>query len=222
MQSVCERIVVLDDHSSDGTAQYCASEGAEVLSSPFAGRDEARDKTWLLENAGLEPGDWVCLFDGDEILHPEDGGILKREILSRQYRSYVIRILFLWDRPTQVRMDGVYGRFARSGRPSIFEYRQGQSFRGPGGANYHCGSVPSQLMGTWGQSQARLLHMGYMHREDRIRKYGVYTQTDQATLAIEDGYRHMAIGDLFPADSQFRHGGPLQLCPLPSWELATV
>jgi hypothetical protein len=57
---------------------------------------------------------------------------------------------------------------------------------------------------------ARLLHYGYLHREDRIRKYEWYTQQDPDNQA-EDFYRHTVIGDLFPAEIRFRHGGPLKL-----------
>lgn len=34
------------------------------------------------------------------------------------------------------------------------------------------------------------------------------------SLRLEDGYRHMLIGDYFPAESRFCHGGPLKLTPL--------
>jgi len=52
-----------------------------------------------------------------------------------------------------------------------------------------------------------------MHRADRERKYQWYNAQDPNN-AIEDRYRHMVIGDLFPADSKFDHGGPLKLAQL--------
>jgi hypothetical protein len=57
---------------------------------------------------------------------------------------------------------------------------------------------------------APILHYGYMHREDRVRKYVWYNKQDPGNK-VEDCYRHMVVGDIFPADAHFMHGGPLKL-----------
>jgi len=56
----------------------------------------------------------------------------------------------------------------------------------------------------------RCLHYGYMRPEDRLRKYEWYRNMDSGA-DLEDGYRHIVIGDIFPADSRFRYAGPLKL-----------
>jgi hypothetical protein len=56
----------------------------------------------------------------------------------------------------------------------------------------------------------RLLHYGYLHKEDRVRKFHWYNKIDPNN-AFEDQYRHMVIGDVFPADSSFKWAGPLEL-----------
>jgi hypothetical protein len=43
-----------------------------------------------------------------------------------------------------------------------------------------------------------------------VRKYEWYRNIDGEN-PVEDGYRHMVVGDIFPAESRFRYGGPLQL-----------
>lgn len=200
---VCEHVLVFDDHSVDATADLCAMmPHVTVIHSPFSGLDETRDKNWLLEKARAE--DMVLMIDGDEVLTPQARQAI-REALASGGACFSLPILYLWDRETQVRVDGVYGRFAR---PSMF--RPGNyHFESTGaGGNFHCGNAPLALQGSARMLDAPLLHYGYMNREDRIRKYDWYNLRDPDN-ANENGYRHMVVGDVFPADACFRHGGPL-------------
>ena len=118
----------------------------------------------------------------------------------------------MWDREDQVRVDRWYCDFRR---PSLFRLTdRALTFRRtPYGGHFHCSSAPAQLLNRIQPIDARLLHYGYLRREDRIRKYHWYNQIDPGN-PIEDGYRHMVIGDLFPAESRFRWAGPLELANL--------
>src|SRR5437899_367770 len=62
---VCDRVLVMDDHSTDDTAAICRSLGVEVVESPFFDLNEARDKNWLLDQV---KADWILMIDGDEVL----------------------------------------------------------------------------------------------------------------------------------------------------------
>ena len=105
---LCDRVLVMDDHSTDDTAKLCAAlPGVEVLESPFTGLDETRDKNWLLEQA--RSADWIVMIDGDEMLKPGCADIFREAMQRRDVPSVSMRILYLWDREDQVRMDGVYG-----------------------------------------------------------------------------------------------------------------
>lgn len=209
LRPLCSAVHVLDDHSDDGTPEICEQLGATVYRSPFAGLDEVRDKNYLLDQiAPLHP-DWVIMIDGDEALAPGGAAQLEREVRKPRVEALSLRVLYLWDRPDQVRMDGVY---ARLWRPSVFRYGA-QRFRPTThGGNFHCGNVPPGV-GPTILSAAALVHFGYMDREDRLRKYDFYNSKDPGSKS-EDGYRHMVIGDLFPPDSRFRWAGPLKLEPL--------
>lgn len=214
MQPLCTRIFILDDHSSDDTPRICARvPGVELYLSPFDDTREDRDKNWLLQHveAAVNPGEWILAIDGDEEIEP--GGLEKIARIagnSPHHDTYKFQVLYLWDSPEQVRVDGVYARFFR---PSMFRMRPGARFRSHAGAGFHCGNVPEPIRIDY--ADVRLLHWGYMTREDRLRKYAFYTAPDkQPVPEREDGYRHCVVGDLFPASSQFRHGGPLKLVPL--------
>jgi glycosyltransferase involved in cell wall biosynthesis len=63
----CDEIVIIDDHSVDGTPQKAASRGARVLSHGF--ETFARQRNWAMDNAQLKH-DWVLHLDADEAMTP--------------------------------------------------------------------------------------------------------------------------------------------------------
>lgn len=223
MLPACERIFVFDDHSTDETVTICQSIPEVVLfHSPFDGLDETRDKNWLLARVATEirPGDWIVSIDGDEEI--AEGGaqeICRLAALPSGPDAYRFQVLYLWDRADQIRVDGIYKRFSRS---SMFRYHPGAQFRSSCGGGFHCGNVPQPR--DLGMSTIRLLHYGYMVKEDRIRKWHFYNESDPVNEA--EGYSpdfperrtypHIVQGDVpeVPAHIKLRHAGPLELRPL--------
>jgi glycosyltransferase involved in cell wall biosynthesis len=241
---VCDRVLVFDDHSEDGTADLAYDVDFKVLvaDSPFSGLDEVRDKNHLLDWASTFSPDWLLCIDGDEMLAPASVPILK-QALEGGSRCISMRIPYLWDREDQIRVDGVYGEFRRHSafRPSKRRYSSSQA------GGFHCGNVPiANRASTLTLDTIELMHFGYMHAEDRARKYAWYNAVDPANQA-EDCYRHIAAGlevpypglvarqvaarqvaglpalkahEILPkpprADEKTMHGGPLKLIKLAS------
>lgn len=213
LRPLCSDIFVMDDHSTDETAEICRQHGALVFPSPFSDLNEGRDKNWLLEQIGPTRPDWVVMVDGDEILEPGAADKLLPLMRSGLFETIRMRIVYLWDTRDQIRTDGIYGTFRRS---SAFRWNDAARFR----HGFHCSNVPTQ---GWRQrmaeSEVRLLHLGYLHREDRVRKFAWYNQHDPNNR-VEDCYRHMVQGDVpeVPATwrrgRELRHAGPLTLEPL--------
>lgn len=210
---VCERVLVFDDHSNELTRVLAANSGATVIPSPFDDLNETRDKNHLLTQAyACPPADgWCIMIDGDEELMAEDVPVLKA-LLDGEARAYSLRVLYLWDREDQVRIDGVYGKFRR---PSVFRLQRDLSFQGKGPHGLHPRCVPVQLQAGCQPCKVRLKHYGYLNREDRLRKFDWYNRIDPENV-IEDGYRHMIQGDVawLPAGARLKHAGPLTLMPL--------
>ena len=210
---LCDQIIVMDDHSSDDTLLRCRSfPKVNAFESPFEADvlNEARDKNLLLDIAKNQKPDWIIAVDGDEVLAPGSEQLL-RAAMAWPLPCLSLRVRYLWDRADQVRADGVYGDFHRE---SVFRPNGARFPQNGNGGNFHCGNVP------WALRQKRmivdgaaLLHFGYLHQADRKRKFDWYNQTDPNNQR-EDHYRHMVIGDIFPADSRFAYGGPLRLEPL--------
>lgn len=212
LKPCCQRVFLMDDHSTDKTASIASRRGARVFHSPFDCLDEARDKDWLLAKvaAECEPGTWVVCIDGDEILaNPQ---VINELIATGTGKAYTFRVIYLWNDRKHERVDGVYGRFYR---PSMFQLRPGLAFRRTSaGGNFHCCNVPVQCCYSQA-SDVVLLHLGYMHREDRLRKWNWYKAKDPGNR-LEDGYRHMVQGDVpeVPATAKLLHAGPLEIRPL--------
>lgn len=209
-----DKLLVFDDHSTDETRHICRSfRNVEVFESPFEGINEARDKNFLMERLEEQasPGDWVTSIDGDEELAPGSADVIRRIVAEDGGAdTYRFKVLYLWNRPNQIRTDGIYADFRR---PSFFRFRRGARFNHWCGGGFHCGNVPEPNVIR--SAPVHLLHYGYMSKDDRIRKYHWYNADDkQPVPKLEDGYRHMVIGDLFPENSQFKHAGPLKLEPL--------
>ena len=221
----CRRIYVFDDHSSDDTPQIANRCGAWVYLSPFMDFDEARDKEFLTKKIAEEWdfNTWILMIDGDEILAP--GG--KSEILNTiddnmGMNAFSLRILYLWNSPDQIRIDGVYGKFHR---PSLFRLGREYIFRRtlPDG-NLHCSNVPARYLSNYGYCPAKIFHLGYMHREDRINKWKYYNEIDprninegyDARCPGRGAYPHIVQGDIpeVPEDAVLKHAGPLKLQPL--------
>ncbi len=208
-----KHLYVFDDHSTDNTREICQSyEKVSVIRSPFDGKlNESADKNYLLDivETGINPGDWCLFLDGDEMLSAEAQERLPLW-LSSPATALSLRVWYLWDRETQKRVDGVYGDFHRE---SIFRPNGARFGTNGCGGNFHCGNVPWALRQKREVIDAPILHFGYMHREDRVRKYVWYNKQDPGNKT-EDHYRHMVIGDIFPAEAKFMHGGPLKLAEL--------
>lgn len=205
---LCDEIFVFDDHSKDNTVEICKSiPRVTVHRSPFEGLNEARDKSHLLSIAEAQKPDWILFIDGDEMLAPGSLEGLKRAMEGNS-PCLSLRVRYLWDREDQVRTDGVYGDFHRE---SVFRPDGSRFTTNGNGANFHCGNVPAAIRHKRTVlSGVSLLHFGYMNKADRIRKFEFYNARDPQN-SREDFYKHMVIGDVFPAESKFAHGGPLKL-----------
>lgn len=212
---LCDRLFVLDDHSTDGTAEICAAvPRTTVLQSPFVGLNESRDKNWLYDQIVREcKPEWILCIDGDEVLEKRGPQIVRDTCKDfPDCNAFALKIAFLWNDPRTVRVDRIYDDFWR---PSIFrpyfdqpmvpdsrkllsEFRfMSTPFgrkRGNDQPNLHCSSIPQRFIHQNRICPARLKHYGYMERAWRVKKLDYYTSIDWLNRS-EDCYRHMTQGD---------------------------
>ena len=218
----CHEIFLFDDHSSDQTREIAKGKGALVIDSPFESFDEARDKDHLVSCIAEKypVGTWIIMIDGDEILAPDAKEVLLRDMEFNPFAvAWKLRILYLWNSRDQIRIDGVYGHFER---PSVFRLQVNNGFKrtSPAG-NLHCSSVPASLAFRSRSSHASILHLGYMERIDRLRKWEYYNSLDPCNECegfdfnhVERGsYPWIVQGDIpeVPSDIKLKCAGPLEL-----------
>jgi Glycosyl transferase family 2/Methyltransferase domain len=192
---VCDKVLVLDDGSTDGTQDIVRSFGDKcvLIQSPFTGVNEGRDKRHLLQHVVAVNPTWALWIDGDEVLEDNADKLLADELAIKNVASYLLPVLYFWDSLDQYRVDGVYANFHRA---SLFRVA-GQAtarlhFATSGGeADLHNGgNCPQGLDGAVLFSKLRIKHYGYLTWEQRQKKYEWYNRIDPNNEA-EDCYRHI-------------------------------
>jgi glycosyltransferase involved in cell wall biosynthesis len=172
-------IIITDDASDDDTAEICKRWTRRVQTSdaPMFWEHEGRARQRHLDYAAqfMSPGDWVLSLDADETINDPE----KLVRATKQARPTDVAIglpLYEFWSTTQYRTDGLwFGAMASR----LFRWQEGARILDKG---MGCGSEPTYVQdavarGRWlKQSDAHLLHWGYLRVADRERKYLRYTQ----------------------------------------------
>jgi hypothetical protein len=192
--TICDKVLVFDDHSTDDTRDIVRSFGelCILMESPFSGLDEARDKNYILEHLVIANPEWVLWVDGDEVLESNAARVLEPALNDESACAFTLPFAYFWNDREHVRIDGVYGDFCRT---TMFRVK-GQDtvalrFLATGsGPNFHCGTYPQGLCGNVRYLDTRMKHYGYLTPEQRQAKFEWYNKIDPNNER-EDCYRHM-------------------------------
>lgn len=193
--NVTDRVILFDDHSTDSTCKIANSFGSKVtvMVSPFQGLDEARDKDYLLGQALQHKPDWIVQLDGDEAFTWKGMDEIRPWLKQNKLPGIMhFRIAYLWDNIGRERVDAVYANFVRPRAYSLFNQPQ-KTFtyrRTSHGGNFHCGQIPTGLIGERRDMKCPVKHYGYLHAADRERKYKWYNEKDPNNTS-EGHYRHV-------------------------------
>jgi len=77
-----EKVIVLDSHSTDQTAEIARAAGAEVVQFDYRG-GYPKKRQWALDNLAIQTP-WILLLDADEVVPPELWTEIGRAIVSPQ------------------------------------------------------------------------------------------------------------------------------------------
>lgn len=175
-----DKIIVVDDCSTDGTFQICQSFApkVEVYAHTFGrsmfGEDESalREFLWQKVRRVASEGDWIVSLDADEefdTTFTQWGPSFTRS--SGNYDYVTFKLADMWT-PTQYRVDGYWSPLITR----MFRY-QNQPFGVTG--KLHAGCIPAYVWQTKNQymrSHIRLKHLGWIRDEDKKRKAEFYLQ----------------------------------------------
>ena len=197
----CSEIIVLDDNSTDRTAEICSSfdKVSNIIKPRGAELDEVRDRNYLFETARKNNPDFILSIDGDEIFMPNASDILFEEISTLYPDSDVFdfQFLTLWDNVNTIRTDGIFGNYWQKrllrmkNQPYSLLLVENDN---PG--NLHCGSIPPNSKGFArpAKSSVKIFHLASLDKKVRKQKYDYYTRTDPDSV-LTGAYKHMISGE---------------------------
>lgn len=172
--SWCDRIVILDDASTDSTPEICrlyASRYERMPESLFT-TDELflRKRLWSM---ATEKGGWVLIIDADEILEPRCATTVRSLLEQYQEVEWVsFRLYDMWT-PSHYREDDLWNAHLKHW-PMMFLYDSRKTYiwkEQP----VHCGRFPLNAIENVGLiTNLRIKHMGWARHEDRLAKYQRY------------------------------------------------
>ena len=170
--SFCDRVLMLDDGSTDGTAALARGLGAEVVqrdSTGWWGRGEsaARQELWEL---ACRQGEWIYMFDADHELLGVSRQDMQTLCSATSVDSWACPLWDCWDSPEQHRVDG-YWQAWRSPRAWLFKALSGTwPERG-----IHSGHAPMRAWRTGlmppGTGIRHYSYVNKLHRDKKLAQY---------------------------------------------------
>ncbi len=198
---LCDEIVILDDGSTDHTAEIYSNFDTVVdihkqFNLPL---DEVRDRNYLLQMALKRKPDIIISIDGDEIFMPHAKDILLEElnVLYPNENLFEFQFLTLWDNYDQLRFDGIFGNYYQKRLFRTKNQTHNLKFENTSiYGNLHGGSIPSNLIGYEKpiRSNVKIFHLASIDEKLRQQKFQFYTNLDPNNQ-LTDGYKHMISGE---------------------------
>jgi glycosyltransferase involved in cell wall biosynthesis len=176
-----DEVIVVDDESTDGTAELARQAGARVIVHAHEGEN------WdLNKNVGMAAAtsDWVVLVDADERVPPPLA--LELRTLDERHAGYWL--------PRNEIYFGFHARHAASGAKVMRVFRKGKaSFEG---ARLH---AHPRVDGSVGELRSALDHLAYDSIRAYVEKTNKYTDHEAATrfaAGERAGWREIVLAPL--------------------------
>jgi glycosyltransferase involved in cell wall biosynthesis len=183
MKTFCDEIAVYDDGSSDNSVEIASRYSRHIIladHNDFEG--ELFAKQLLLDQVlRLEP-DWIFWLDADEVVQ-EDATMRIRELCAlgdlAGIDAFDFHEINLWNSESTCRIDSLYdqGWFRR-----LWRNNGRLHFRPARGV--HKEQFPQNLSVVQ-KCEVKVIHYGFLRREDRLRKYRRYASLGQSGFMLE-------------------------------------
>lgn len=179
---IADKIVILDDASTDDTPEICSSYPKVIMHRNeqnmfFEHEARLRAKLWKLATA-TEP-DWIMAIDADEIFEERIYGEIDYLINQTDYDGILFRLFDFWGGTTHYRTDGSWNPWSRF-TLLLARYFPEVTCTWPD-IPFHCGRWPQFYRGhnlIAFQSDIRVKHYGWSSPEMVTEKYLSYRGMD--------------------------------------------
>ena len=201
LRGFCDEIIVVDQHSTDGTREIAAAEGARVMLTEPTGFVEAARQVGV----DAADGTWIVVLDADELVHPQLARELRR--IAEAGEVDVVRV---------PRKNIMLGRWMRYGmwwpncKPRMF--RKGALVISD---RIHMGLRPvpgARVIELPWREEMALWHYSYHSLEDLVEKSDRYSSVEARQAGLKRTRRARPIGMVRAAarslwDEYLRGGG---------------
>ncbi|MFP7495020.1 glycosyltransferase family 2 protein [Terribacillus saccharophilus] len=182
-----DQAVIIDDHSSDNTADICRQLCAQydvplkLIENPdasFSNETELRQQQWH-ETIATNP-DWILNLDADEVLDATFLTEKDRLLNQAGHDLYSFRLYDFWDE-AHYREDPHWQAHLFY-RPFLLRYQPAFPYEWLN-TPVHCGRFPENIFQLPNSiSSICIKHFGWARQADRIRKYERYQKQDPQAL----------------------------------------
>ncbi len=178
LATYCDRIVVLDDGSTDGTPEVCRSFAKVVFhrrETSLFWQNESVLRIQLWDLVVAEGPEWILAIDADEMLEPRFRQEKRRLLTQTAHDVLAMRLYEFWNSMTHYRVDKLWNPAGRI-TPMLVRHRPGARYAWRN-QPLHCGRIPVGLAEPY-YCGLRCKHFGYARAEDHRRKYELYVSHD--------------------------------------------
>jgi glycosyltransferase involved in cell wall biosynthesis len=181
LKLLCNEIIVVDDCSTDNTAEICESMGCRVYKSDTQqwNVNELKQRKILFDLAKInaDDGDWILCLDADEVFVYEHLHYIKHvfHAVSTKIDAIGFRLYDMWN-DTHYREDE-YWKAHFYYYPMAVRYKENFNYEWQD-KPLHCGRFPINSAKHMLPTMIPVKHMGWSRKEDREIKYNRYMEID--------------------------------------------